>query len=197
MLKPISLPLALGLWYGLTLANVAAQTVAVELQTNLGNILLELDRERAPLTVDNFAAYVRRGFYDGTIFHRVIRDFMIQGGGYDRLDGEKVKPTMAAIRNESANGLMNVKYTIAMARADQPDSATSQFFINTAVHNIHLDRGNAPDGFGYCVFGKVIRGYEVVDNINAVAVRPLSGTVASQPVEPIIIVKALIVGDVR
>ena len=197
MLKTTSLALALGVWYGLTLATCAAETVAVELQTNLGNILLELDRERAPLTVDNFAGYVRRGFYDGTVFHRVIRDFMIQGGGYDRLDGEKVKPTMAAIRNESANGLMNVKYTIAMARADHPDSATSQFFINTAIHNIHLDRGNAPDGVGHCVFGKVIRGYEVVDKINAAAVRPQSGTVASQPVEPIIIVKAVVIGDVR
>jgi len=137
----------------------------VILKTSHGDITLELDSEAAPITVENFLKYARDGHYNGTIFHRVIEGFMIQGGGFS--SDMKQKSTRSAIKNESSNGLSNVKYTIAMARTSVPDSATSQFFINTK-DNLFLDRANAQDGVGYCVFGKVTSGNEVVDAIEGV-----------------------------
>jgi peptidyl-prolyl cis-trans isomerase B (cyclophilin B) len=138
----------------------------VRLTTSLGDILLELNPEKAPLTVENFMSYVRDGHYDGTIFHRVISDFMIQGGGFD---GEmKQKPTRAGIRNEADNGLRNETGTIAMARTSDPHSAAAQFFINT-TDNAFLDfRSKSTEGWGYCVFGRVIAGMQVVEEIEEV-----------------------------
>jgi peptidyl-prolyl cis-trans isomerase B (cyclophilin B) len=138
----------------------------VRLTTSLGEILLQLDPERAPLTVENFLDYVRSGHYDGTIFHRVISDFMIQGGG---MDGEmRMRPTRPGIRNEADNGLKNEAGTIAMARTSDPHSAAAQFFINT-TNNAFLDhRAPAGDGWGYCVFGRVIDGMDVVTEIEDV-----------------------------
>ena len=139
--------------------------VLVELDTSEGKIVIELNPEKAPKTVANYLDYVMSGHYEGTVFHRVIKDFMIQGGGMDKdLREKKVKPP---VRNEAANGLKNRKYTIAMARTQDPHSATSQFFINTA-DNGFLNREQAQDGFGYTVFGKVVKGMDVVDKIGAV-----------------------------
>jgi peptidyl-prolyl cis-trans isomerase B (cyclophilin B) len=134
--------------------------------TSAGAIRIELDDAKAPATVENFLNYVRAGHYDGTVFHRVIQGFMIQGGGFE--PGMKQKPTGAPINNESANGLRNEKYSIAMARTMAPHSATAQFFINTK-NNSFLDKDRAQDGWGYAVFGKVVSGTEVVDAIERVA----------------------------
>ena len=133
------------------------------LSTSLGDITLELDEAKAPLTVKNFLAYVDAGFYDGTIFHRVIPDFMIQGGGFTQ--DMQQKQTNAPVKNEADNGLSNEPYTVAMARTSDINSATSQFFINLA-DNVFLDHGKRD--FGYAVFGKVTKGTEVVDKIAGV-----------------------------
>ena len=159
----------------------------VKLTTNFGDIMLELDAEKAPITVANFLQYVENGFYDGVIFHRVIDNFMIQGGGFD--SDMQQKPTEAEIKNEADNGLSNDAYTIAMARTAIPDSASSQFFIN--INNNDFLNHTAPtaSGWGYCVFGKVIEGMEVVDKIKAVD----TGTHAGHqdvPVDPVMIEKA-------
>lgn len=150
----------------LTLFSVAAMAAQpeVELQTNRGNITVELYPGKAPKTVANFLQYVRDGFYDGTVFHRVISGFMIQGGGFDK--NSHRKETRAPIPLESGNGLHNDRGTLAMARTSDPNSATSQFFINL-VDNSFLDKANARDGEGYAVFGKVIKGMKVVDKIAA------------------------------
>jgi cyclophilin family peptidyl-prolyl cis-trans isomerase len=137
----------------------------VQIQTSLGSIKLELDEDKAPVTVKNFLDYVDAKHYDNTIFHRVIPNFMIQGGGFE--PGMKQKPTKAPIKNESSNGLANVLGTVAMARTSVPDSATSQFFINVK-DNDFLDKANSQDRVGYCVFGKVVAGMDVVDQIKAV-----------------------------
>ena len=138
----------------------------VHITTSLGAIVLELDSDKAPQTVENFIRYVDSGHYEGTIFHRVIEDFMIQGGG---LDAEmKTLPTHAAIQNEAGNGLSNLDGTLAMARTSEPHSAAAQFFINT-TDNAFLDhRNESEDGWGYCVFGKVVEGREVVEKIEEV-----------------------------
>ena len=137
----------------------------VEMKTSAGTIKIELYPEAAPVTVENFLNYVDQGFYDGTIFHRVISGFMIQGGGFDAQ--EKRKTTAAAIRNEAANGLKNRRGSLAMARTGVVDSATSQFFINL-VDNAFLDhRGTAANAYGYAVFGQVVEGMEVVDKIGS------------------------------
>jgi peptidyl-prolyl cis-trans isomerase B (cyclophilin B) len=141
-------------------------TKTVEMTTSAGAIRIELDDAKAPATVENFLNYVRAGHYDGTVFHRVIQGFMIQGGGFE--PGMKQKPTGAPINNESANGLRNENYSIAMARTMAPHSATAQFFINTK-NNSFLDKDRAQDGWGYAVFGKVVSGAEVVDAIERVA----------------------------
>lgn len=161
----------------------------VELDTSEGKIVIELNPEKAPKTVANFLEYVNSGFYDGTVFHRVIKDFMIQGGGHEKDLTEK--KTRAAVPNEAGNGLSNKDYTIAMARKPHPDSATSQFFINTS-DNRNLDRsgGNA----GYTVFGRVVKGIDVVDRIESVDTAPKpgpgGGLMEDVPVEPVVIKKA-------
>jgi len=138
----------------------------IKLHTNLGVIGLELDENKAPATVANFRQYVKNGFYDNTVFHRVIDGFMIQGGGFE--PGMKQKPTRGPVANEAGNGLKNAKYTVAMARTSDPHSATAQFFINVG-DNAFLDyKGPSPQGWGYCVFGKVVDGTDVVDRIRAV-----------------------------
>jgi cyclophilin family peptidyl-prolyl cis-trans isomerase len=143
----------------------AADAPHVVLKTSLGDIELELNPEKAPKTVENFLQYVQSGQYNGTIFHRVIGNFMIQGGGFDK--NMREKPTRAPIRNEAQNGLKNNTYTIAMARTGDPHSATAQFFINTNNNNM-LNYPGA-DGWGYAVFGKVVKGAEVVDKIKQVS----------------------------
>lgn len=159
----------------------------VKLHTNHGNITIELDAEKAPITVKNFLDYVNSGFYDNTLFHRVIDGFMIQGGGFE--PGMKEKPTKAPIRNEASNGLTNDKYTLAMARTSDPHSASAQFFINLK-DNIFLDY-TAPNkqGYGYCVFGKVVSGTEVLDAIRKVKTGNKSGH-QDVPLEDVILTKA-------
>jgi cyclophilin family peptidyl-prolyl cis-trans isomerase len=147
----------------MTTAVVNPQVV---LETSLGTITVELYADKAPLTVKNFLSYVDDGFYNNTIFHRVIPDFMIQGGGFQ--SGMSQPTTRSAIKNESSNGLSNERGTLAMARTNVPDSATSQFFINHGAGNQFLDKANSRDGVGYCVFGKVVTGLDVVDKIAAV-----------------------------
>ena len=134
----------------------------VKLATSMGDVVIQLDADKAPKTVANFVQYVKDGHYDGLVFHRVIATFMIQGGGYDA--DMKEKPTRAPIPLESRNGLSNLRGTIAMARTSVPDSASSQFFINV-VDNQRLDAANAPDGNGYAVFGKVVSGMDVVESL--------------------------------
>lgn len=168
----------------------------VEIITNQGNIVLLLETEKAPISVKNFLDYVEKGHYEGTIFHRVIKDFMIQGGGFDVKSPGREKRTGAGIKNEAGNGISNQRYTVAMARTGDPNSATAQFFINTSNNNF-LDRKNSPDGFGYAVFGKVVKGIEVVDRIASVPVKPSSngapGDGPSEPVTPVVIQKIQIV----
>ena len=154
----------------------------MKIKTNLGSFTLKLDEEKAPISSKNFKNYVEKGFYNGTIFHRVIDGFMIQGGGFD-LDMSQ-KETDSPIKNEASNGLKNEKYTVAMARTSIPDSATSQFFINTS-NNSFLDYPGQ-DGAGYCVFGKVTEGFDIVDKINSVQTGSNNGH-QDVPVEPVII----------
>jgi len=162
----------------------------VKLHTNYGEITLELDAEKAPITVANFLAYVESGFYSNTIFHRVIDGFMIQGGGFEL--GMSQKPTNAPIKNEANNGLLNKKYTIAMARTPSPDSASSQFFINIADNDFLNFTAPTSQGWGYAVFGKVSVGTEVVDQIRKVKTGSKNGH-QDVPVEPVIIERAEVV----
>ena len=159
------------------------------IETNLGNIELELDEKKAPITVKNFAGYAKSGHYNDTIFHRVINGFMIQGGGFTADMNQK--PTKEPIRNEAMNGLKNARGTIAMARTMVVDSATSQFFINL-VDNSFLDfRNPSPQGFGYAVFGKVTKGMEVVDQIAKVRTGS-RGMHQDVPVEAVVIKKVTV-----
>ncbi|TMH40324.1 MAG: peptidyl-prolyl cis-trans isomerase [Betaproteobacteria bacterium] len=162
----------------------------VRLQTNFGIIALELDTGRAPATVKNFLEYVESGFYSNTVFHRVIDGFMIQGGGFE--PGMNQKPARSPIKNEADNGLKNERYTIAMARTSEPHSASSQFFINVK-ENGFLDH-TAPNaqGWGYCVFGKIVEGQDVVDKIKRVKTGKRGGH-ADVPVEDVIIQRAEVV----
>jgi peptidyl-prolyl cis-trans isomerase A (cyclophilin A) len=186
---------AAGLAAGLAALSLSTAAFAAEpqvsLKTSMGEIVLELNQEKAPVTVDNFLKYVKSGFYKGTIFHRVIDGFMIQGGGMDaQLHGRR---TNKPIKNESNNGLSNEKYTVAMARESNPDSATSQFFINV-VDNPGLDFPNM-QGSGYTVFGKVVKGQDVVDKIKGVVVDDIHG-LENVPVTPVTIQSAtLLKGD--
>ncbi len=142
-------------------------TQTVTMETGAGTLRIELDDEKAPLSAANFMAYVKSGHFDGTVFHRVIKGFMLQGGGFEV--GMKQKPTLAAIRNEANNGLKNKRYTLAMARTGDPHSATAQFFIN-CTDNSFLDfRAENAQGWGYAVFGRVVQGMEVVDAIEKVS----------------------------
>jgi len=159
----------------------------VKLQTSLGDIILELDAAKAPGSVENFLQYVNDGFYDNTVFHRVINGFMVQGGGFE--PGMKQKTTRAPIRNEAENGLKNDAYTVAMARTPNPHSANAQFFINIADNNFLNFRAATTDGYGYCVFGRVVGGREVVDKIRGVATGS-SGMHQDVPREDVVIKKA-------
>jgi peptidyl-prolyl cis-trans isomerase B (cyclophilin B) len=166
------------------------QNPQVVLETSMGNITIELFKEKAPITVKNFLGYVKDGFYDGLIFHRVIKDFMVQGGGMSE-SLEQKKPKFA-IKNEATNGLSNTRGTLAMARTGVVDSATSQFFINT-VDNLFLNhKGKQPDSFGYCVFGQVVEGMDVVDKIREVKTGNKNGH-SDVPVEPVFITSARLI----
>ncbi|MBP7488302.1 peptidylprolyl isomerase [Azospira sp. APE16] len=162
----------------------------IKLHTNFGVIGLELDAEKAPETVKNFISYVEAGHYDNTIFHRVINGFMIQGGGFE--PGMKQKDTQAPIKNEADNGLKNDVYTIAMARTNDPHSATAQFFINVKNNDFLNHTSPSASGWGYCVFGKVVEGAEVVDQIKGVKTGR-SGFHQDVPVEDVIIERAEVV----
>lgn len=160
----------------------------VEMTTSAGTLRIELDDAKAPATVANFLGYVAKGHYDGTVFHRVIKGFMIQGGGFE--PGMKQKPTGAEIQNEANNGLKNNKYTLAMARTSAPHSATAQFFINGTDNDFLNFRSESAQGWGYAVFGKVVAGTEVVDAIERVATGRRGGH-DDVPTEDVVIIKAV------
>lgn len=162
----------------------------VKLKTNHGDILLDLDAEKAPLTVENFLQYVKDGFFTNTLFHRVIDGFMVQGGGMN-LDMSQ-KTTRAPVKNEADNGLKNDQYTVAMARTSDPHSATAQFFINVGTNDFLNHSSPSPQGWGYCVFGKVTEGQDVVDKIKKVRTGNKGGH-ADVPTEDVIIESAEIV----
>jgi peptidyl-prolyl cis-trans isomerase B (cyclophilin B) len=190
-----TLILAVGLMAGLILGAGASARAErshplVKLETSLGDITLELYPDKAPVTVANFLEYVNAGFFNGTIFHRVINGFMIQGGGLDAQMNQK--PPRAPIKNEADNGLTNDAYTTAMARTNNPDSATAQFFINVANNTFLNHKGKTPQGWGYTVFGKVVKGREVVDKIKAVATATRD-SYENVPQEPVTILKATVV----
>lgn len=165
-------------------------TPRVKLQTNHGDMVIELDAEKAPQTVENFLAYVNDGFYNGTIFHRVIGNFMIQGGGFDA--DMKQKETRDPVPNEADNGLKNNQYTVAMARTNDPHSATAQFFINVANNDFLNFTAPTPNGWGYTVFGKVVEGTEVADKIQTLKTGS-KGFHQDVPTEDVIIEQASVV----
>ncbi len=159
----------------------------VKLTTSMGPIVIELDKSKAPISVDNFVKYVESGHYNGTIFHRVIDGFMVQGGGFTK--DMQQKPTNAQIKNEGANGLKNDNYTVAMARTGVRDSATSQFFINVKDNDFLNYSGESQQGWGYAVFGKVVEGKDTVDKIKKVATSTAGGQ-QNVPTQPVMIEKA-------
>jgi peptidyl-prolyl cis-trans isomerase B (cyclophilin B) len=161
----------------------------VELQTNHGSIRIELDEAKAPVSAANFIAYVKSGHYDGTVFHRVIKGFMIQGGGFST--GMKQKAVSDAIANEASNGLKNVRYTLAMARTSDPHSATAQFFINAGDNEFLNFKSESPSGWGYAVFGKVVAGSDVVDKIEQVKTGS-KGQHDDVPLDDVLIEKAVL-----
>ncbi|CAG0980109.1 Peptidyl-prolyl cis-trans isomerase cyp18 [Burkholderiales bacterium] len=163
----------------------------VKLSTSHGDIVLELDGENSPATVANFLQYLRDGHYDGTIFHRVIDGFMVQGGGF--APGMQQKPTRAPIAHEGANGLKNRRYTVAMARTGDPHSASAQFFINVADNDFLDFKSPGGNGWGYCVFGKVVEGTDVVDRIKSVPTGR-SGSHENVPTSDVVVRTAEIVG---
>ncbi len=170
-------------------ATKGDKTVTVRMQTNKGEIVLELYADKAPETVENFIGYAKSGFYDGTIFHRVIPGFMVQGGGFE--PGMKEKETRATIKNEADNGLTNDLGTIAMARTPDPHSASSQFFINGKDNDFLNYKSQTAQGWGYCVFGKVTEGIEVIQSIEKVSTGE-SGGHGDVPVEDVVIEKVSI-----
>ena len=172
-------------------ADGQAAEPTVKLETSMGDIVVQLNSRKAPLSTANFLQYVKSGFYDGTIFHRVIKGFMIQGGGLTQ--DMKEKSGHAPIKNEASNGLRNQRYTIAMAHTSDPDSATSQFFINT-VNNRFLDADKAQDGVGYAVFGEVIKGTDVVRKIEAVPTTT-HGNYQDVPATPVVIKSATVLSE--
>lgn len=177
--------LLLGAFAIMSVAETAkAANPIVVVETSMGNVKVELYEDKAPITVKNFLSYVDKKHYDGLIFHRVIPTFMIQGGGYDK--DFKERKTDPPIKNEAANGLKNERGTLAMARTNRPDSATSQFFINVK-NNDFLDKANSRDGVGYCVFGRVTEGMDVVDKIKGVKTGPKGIFDEDAPQEDIII----------
>lgn len=162
----------------------------INVQTNKGNFVITLDAEKAPKSSANFLTYVKEGFFNGTIFHRVIKDFMIQGGGFE--PGMKQKQTHAPIDNEADNGLKNDKYTVAMARTSDPHSATAQFFINVANNDFLNFSSPTPNGWGYAVFGKVTKGSEVIDALRIVKIGN-RGFHQNVPTDDIVIEKAEVI----
>ena len=180
---------ATGLTQDNSTSKQGADMVTVTMETNKGVITLELDREKAPDSVENFVTYAKSGHYDGTIFHRVIPGFMIQGGGFD--SSMKQKETNPPIKNEAANGLKNDKGTVAMARTNVPDSATSQFFINVKDNDFLNHTSPTPQGWGYAVFGKVTDGIDVVESIENVATANKGGQ-QDVPVSDVIIEKVTV-----
>lgn len=162
----------------------------VDLQTTAGTIRIELDEAKAPESARNFLSYVEKGHYDGTVFHRVIKGFMVQGGGFEV--GMNQKPTDAPIQNEANNGLKNDKYTLAMARTNAPHSATAQFFINATNNDFLNFKSESPSGWGYAVFGKVVSGQDVVDAIEGVKTGR-KGFHDDVPLEDVVITKATVV----
>jgi peptidyl-prolyl cis-trans isomerase B (cyclophilin B) len=162
----------------------------IRLETSKGDIVLELDAERAPKTAENFLAYVTEGFYDGTVFHRVIDGFMIQGGGFDETMTQK--PTRDPVENEANNGLKNEDYTVAMARTKDPHSATAQFFINVKDNAFLNHTAQNAQGWGYAVFGRVVEGKDVVDAIKTVDTGSV-GFFQDVPLEPVVILKASVI----
>lgn len=189
-MQTFALVAVLSLPVGTVCAEEAAQP-RVKFATSAGEFTVEVDPGKAPITVENFLAYVRDGFYDGTVFHRVIPGFMIQGGGLDKDLREKTEGQRQAIKNESDNGLRNETGTLAMARTSVPDSATSQFFINVK-NNAFLDRAQAQDGVGYAVFGRVVEGMDVVKKIEGVKTGA-QGMHRDVPIEPVVITAATVV----
>jgi len=190
----VRLLMAIQLLANMALAGSAtAGSPIVKVETNKGAIVIELDQTSAPISVSNFLSYINSGFYDGTVFHRVIPNFMIQGGGFTA--NMEQKTTRAPIVNESANGLVNKRGTVAMARTPDPNSATAQFFINLK-DNSFLDKAMSQDGVGYCVFGKVVEGMKVVDAIAAVKTGTVGGY-QDVPVQPVVIasVRVVAVGE--
>ena len=179
--------LMISLVYLLAGTAFAADNPKVTMETSLGKITLELYPEKAPVTVANFLSYVDEGFYNGTIFHRVIRGFMIQGGGFT--ESMQEKPTRAPITNEADNGLKNERGTIAMARTPDPNSATAQFFINAKGNTFLNFKNKSPEGYGYCVFGKVTKGLDVVDTIEKTPTTT-KGFYQDVPAKPVVIKKA-------
>ncbi|PJA23774.1 MAG: peptidylprolyl isomerase [Alphaproteobacteria bacterium CG_4_10_14_0_2_um_filter_63_37] len=180
-------------WLGIALlfsANTASagESPVIEMTTNLGTIKIALDADKAPKTVANFLAYVDSGFFDGKIFHRVIPGFMVQGGGFDADMNQP--PTKAPIANEADNGLKNDRGTLAMARTSDPNSATAQFFINLVDNSFLNFKSKTPNGWGYCVFGKVVEGMDVVDQIAKVRTTSKRGH-GDVPVDPVVIQKAV------
>ncbi len=186
MKKFISTLLSLSLLL-LTSAYADTMNPKVKLQTSMGDITLELDAEKAPLSVENYLNYVQTGHYDGLIFHRIIPNFMVQGGGIE--PGMKERPNLTPIQNEADNGLKNDKGTIAMARTNDPHSATSQFFINLKDNDFLNHTGKDMRGWGYCVFGKVVEGIEVVEKMGQVATGNAAGH-QDVPVEDVVLIKA-------
>lgn len=186
--------LLLTLIVGLSSVVATAAEPTVELKTNMGSIVIEMFPEKAPATVKNFTQYVKDGHYDGTIFHRVIPKFMIQGGGFTT--DFKQKPVRPAIRNEAANGVKNVIGTVAMARTSDPHSATAQFFINVADNDFLDFRYPTQQGYGYCVFGRVVGGMDVVRRIAGVATGAGPGPHRNVPRQPVVIERARVLGAV-
>lgn len=170
--------------------NSMSQAPRVKIETSMGDMIIALNAEKAPKTVDNFLTYVREGFYDNTVFHRVINGFMIQGGGFE--PGMKQKPTHAPVDNEADNGLKNNRYTLAMARTSDPHSATAQFFINVADNDFLNFKAPTANGWGYAVFGEVVEGADVVDNIKDVRTGN-RGFHQDVPTDVIVIEKATLV----
>ena len=191
-MSPLAVLLAAALFAGEGAGSTkpAPSRPRVKIETSLGTLVLELDAERAPRTVENFLGYVRAGHYDGTVFHRVIRNFMVQGGGFDA--DMRQKSTGKSIENEATNGLKNERGTIAMARTSDPHSASAQFFINT-VDNRPLDHTSKTEaGWGYAVFGRVVEGMSVVDAIEAVKTTTRAPH-RDVPAEPVVIRRATVV----
>jgi cyclophilin family peptidyl-prolyl cis-trans isomerase len=180
----LALPLAAFAQTSACDAALKSASPKVKLTTSMGAIVIELEKEKAPISTQNFVKYVDSGHYNGTVFHRVIDNFMVQGGGFTK--DMQQKPTQPPIKNEGSNGLKNEPYTLAMARTAAPDSATSQFFINSKANEfLNASPGNA----GYAVFGKVVEGKDVVDKIRKVSVKPSPYSEAT-PLEPVVIEKA-------